>query len=308
MSQVVARDAVAADQLVYPYPFPVGPAIDVSCGDDEVVVMCPSWAVAGLLGPGRHAYQSPDPSKPVAIYFVLTGPVEIPFDMVSQFSVPGTGAPVAVRATGSVIVRVADPGLLIAQFVGLPFDRVNDGLSSSVSSSVERLLGKVLPRKVAMAGSHKAVTDAGARVPLIDELTSYNPAVGAVYGVEFLRFATLEIISVGQNNFRPVEVSGWIGGKGTDSASEAEESTAKGPAPGIGSDPALMPPEAPPDVPPAVAEIPALPSGTRVLVALADGLLHAATVRQAAQGYYELEIGATGQTLWVPMTQVTPQL
>lgn len=302
MPQVVARDAVAADQLVYPYPFPVGPSCDVTCGDDEVVVMCPSWAVAGLLGPGRHAYQSPDPSKPTAIYFVLTGPVEIPFDMVSQFTVPGTTTPIAVRASGSVLVRVADPGLLIAQFVGLPFDRINDGLTTSVASSVERLLGKVLPRKVAMAGSHKAVTDPSARVPLIEELTSYNPAVGAVYGVEFLRFATLEVQLVGSNNFRPVEVSGWIGGKGDDEP--ASDETIQAPAASVGSDPALVPPDAPPPV----AEIPALPPGTRVLVALADGLLHAATVRQAAQGYYELEIGATGQSLWVQMNQVTPQL
>ena len=34
---------------------------------------------------------------------------------------------------------VADPGLLIAQFVGLPFDRVNDGLMHSVATSVERM-------------------------------------------------------------------------------------------------------------------------------------------------------------------------
>jgi hypothetical protein len=237
------------------------------------------------------------------VYFVLTGPVEVAFDMVSQFSMPGTNTPVAVRATGSVLVRVADPGLLISQFVGLPFDRVNDGLTQSVATSVERMLGKVLPRKVAMAGSHKAVTDSSARAPLIDELTSYNPAVGAVYGVEFLRFTTLEVISVGQNNFRPQEVSGWIGGGGDDEA--ASESTAKGPAPG--SDPAMVPP---PEVPPPVSvpDLPLLPPGSHVVVALADGLLHAAIVRQAAQGYYELEVGSTGQTLWVPMTQVTPQL
>ena len=311
MSQVVARDAVAADQLVYPYPFPVGSTIDVSCAEDEVVVLCPAWAVGGLLGPGRHSWSSPDPTKPVAVYFVLTGPVEIPFDMVSQFSVPGTGQAVAVRATGSVLVRVADPGLLIAQFVGLPFDRVNAGLTSSVASSVERLLGKVLPRKIAHAGSHKAVTDSTARAPLIDELTSYNPAIGAVYGVEFLRFATLEIISVGQNNFRPVEVSGWIGGGKDDVA----DTIAPGPAPGEGSDPAMIPPDSVAEIQLSdmivdnpVVDMPILPAGTRVLVSLADGLLHAATVRQAAQGYYELEIGASGQVVWVPLTQVTPQL
>jgi hypothetical protein len=29
-------------------------------------------------------------------------------------------------------------------------------------------------------------------------------------------------------------------------------------------------------------------------------------VRQHTQGYYELEIGATGDTVWVPETQVLP--
>lgn len=307
MSQVVARDAVAAAQLVYPYPFPLGPTIEVTCADDEVVVLCPAWAVGGLLGPGHHSWSSPEPGKPLAVYFVLTGPVEVPFDMVSQFTLPGTGQACAVRASGSVLVRVADPGLLIAQFVGLPFDRVNEGLSQSVTASVERLLGKVLPRKVAHAGSAKAVTDATVRAALIEELTSYNPSIGAVYGIEFLRFATLDVISVGQNN-RPVEVSGWIGGKGDDSA---VESTEKGPAPSPErSDPALLPPPeaAPPVIESSAPDIPILPPGTRVLVALADGLLHSATVRQAAQGYYELEIGATGQVLWVPLNQVTPQL
>jgi len=308
MSQVVARDAVAVDQLVYPYPFPVGATLDVSCAEDEVVVLCPAWAVAGLLGPGRHSWSTPDPTKPVAVYFVLTVPVEVPFDMVTQFQVPGTGQAVAVRATGSVLVRAADPGLLIAQFVGLPFDRVNEGLTCSVSSSVERLLGKVLPRKIAHAGSHKAVTDATARGPLVEELTSYNPTLGAVYGFEFLRFTALEVQSVGQGDFRPVEVSGWIGGKGDESStvivadqgSETEE--ASDPALAETADPTPPPPDS------AVLEIPVLPTGTRVLVALADGLLHAATVLQAAQGYYELEIGASGQVVWVPLTQVTPQL
>ena len=117
---LVARDAVAADQLVYPYPFPLGPSVNVSCGADEVVVVCPAWAVAGLLGPGHHQYLSPEPGKPLSVYFVLTGPVEVPFDMVSHFALPGTVQQITVRATGSVLVRVADPGMLIAQFGRIP--------------------------------------------------------------------------------------------------------------------------------------------------------------------------------------------
>ena len=79
MSPVVARDAAAATQLVYPWPFPLGSAIEISCNADEVAVMCPAWAVGDRLGPGRHNWQSPEPSKPVSVYFVLTAPVQVPF-------------------------------------------------------------------------------------------------------------------------------------------------------------------------------------------------------------------------------------
>jgi hypothetical protein len=209
MAMLVARDAAAADQLVYPYPFPLGPAIDVSCSNDEVVVLCPAWAVNGLLGPGRHQWQSPEPGKPLAVYFVLTGPVDVDFDMVTSFTPPTTGLPVTLRASGSVLVRVADPGMLIAQFVGLPFDRVNDGLKASVATSVERLLGKVLPRKVALAGTPTMVTDPAMRPSLIEELTSYNPGIGAVYGLQFVRFVSLEVAQVGPD-LQPIDVGGWL--------------------------------------------------------------------------------------------------
>jgi len=60
--------------------------------------------------------------------------------MTTSFIIPTTGQPVRLRATGAVQVRCGDPGLLIAQFVGLPFDSVNDGILRSVSRSVERML------------------------------------------------------------------------------------------------------------------------------------------------------------------------
>ena len=448
---LVARDAVAADQLVYPYPFPLGPSVNVSCGADEVVVVCPAWAVAGLLGPGHHQYLSPEPGKPLSVYFVLTGPVEVPFDMVSHFALPGTVQQITVRATGSVLVRVADPGMLIAQFVGLPFDRVNYGLMSSVSASVERLLGKVLPRKVAHAGTPRAVTDPSMWPSLAEELSAYNPTTGAVFGLQFVRFATLEVNQVGAN-LQPQEVSGWIGGKEplhqvapvhqmapVHQVAPVQDLTAQlpptppappppAPAPvfagaitsssgavssgaitsssgavssgaitsssgavssgsiggaitsssgavssgsissgsissgsitsgsiGSGSigiedttsdegivdltssasieiEPEPEPEPAPaarqasaPNLPlpstpssPTVSPIGGMPSpllepptyavGSRVLVALADGLLHSATVRQAMQGYYELDVGGAELPLWVPGNSVAPQM
>lgn len=287
MSQVVSRDTVAADQLVYPWPFPLGATIELSCGADEVAVVCPAWAVGANLGPGRHTWHSPDPSKPTAVYFVLTGPVEVEFDMMTQFAMPASGQAVMLRAQGSVLVRAADPALLVAQFVGLPFDRVNEGLMRSVSSSVERMLGKVLPRKVALAGTVAAVADPTTWPALIEELTQYNPAAGAVHGVVFVRFNQLSVAVGDQTGWNQQAIQEW--------QQATVESTERGAPP---SDPALAPPP----------QVPALPAGTRVLVALADGLFHSAVVRQALQGYYELDVGDTGETVWVPMGQVAPQV
>ncbi len=302
MSQIVARDSVCADHLVYAWPYQVGSSVEVSCGQDEVAVMCPAWAVGANLGPGRHTWTSPDPTRPTAIYFVLTGPVEVAFDMITQFPMPGSGLMTMVRAEGSVLVRVADPAMLVAQFVGLPFDRVNEGLMRSVSSSVERMLGKLLPRKVALAGTVAAVADPSTWPALVEELTQYNPAVGAVHGVAFVRFKQLTIHGGDHNGWQQPGSSGSISSSNVQGVVSGElnasnESTEKGAAP---SSPALVPPAAPAS--------PALPAGTRVLVALADGLFHSAVVRQALQGYYELDVGDTGETVWVPMGQVAPQV
>src|SRR5579862_976323 len=122
---IIARDQVASDQLVYAYPHPIDGGADVSCGQDEIVVMCPAWTVGDKLGPGQHRWRTPSPGKPTNAYFVLTGPVEAPFDMTTSFVLPANGAQIRIHAAGSLLVRCADPGLLVAQFVGLPFERVN---------------------------------------------------------------------------------------------------------------------------------------------------------------------------------------
>ncbi|MEJ7600596.1 MAG: hypothetical protein WKG01_22000 [Kofleriaceae bacterium] len=158
---VIARDAVASDHLVYAWPFPLGPECEVTCADDEQVVMCPAWLVGDRLGPGHHRWRTPDPTRPVSAFFVLTAPVEVAFDMMTLFLIPSTGQPIRIRAAGSMQVRCADPGLLIAQFVGLPFDHVNDGILRSVSRSIERMLARLLTRRVVMTASPIAVTDPG---------------------------------------------------------------------------------------------------------------------------------------------------
>ena len=50
-----------------------------------------------------------------------------------------------------------------------------------------------------------------------------------------------------------------------------------------------------------------VPPGGRVLVPGPNGLMQSATVRQLLQGYYELEVGSTGQTIWVPINGVVPE-
>ncbi|HWO21153.1 MAG TPA: hypothetical protein VNO30_20435, partial [Kofleriaceae bacterium] len=205
---VIARDAVAADHLVYAWPFPLGPECEVTCADDEQVVMCPAWMVGDRLGPGRHRWRTPDPMRPVAAYFVLMAPVEVAFDLVTTFMIPMMGMPVRVRAVGAIQVRCTDPGLLIAQFVGLPFDHVNEGLMRSVSRSVERMLARLLIRRVVMSGTPYAVTDPMMLGQICEELIAYNPTAGAVFGIELIRMGYLAISADdGSSPYLPVPVA-----------------------------------------------------------------------------------------------------
>ena len=190
---VIARDTVASDHLVYAWPFPIGPECEVSCSEDEQVVMCPAWMVGDRLGPGRHRWRTPDPTRPVSAFFVLMQPVEVGFDLTTAFMMPTNGQGVRIRAAGSIQVRCADPGLLVAQFVGLPFDGVNEGVLRSVSRSIERMLARLLVRRVVMAATPFAVTDPGMLPGIIEELIAYNPTAGAVFGVELIRIGHLTI-------------------------------------------------------------------------------------------------------------------
>ena len=344
---IIARDAVAADQLVYAYPYPIDGSADVSCREDEVVVMCPAWQVGDKLGPGRHAWRTPAPGKPTNAYFVLTGPVEAPFDMTTSFVLPSSGVQVRIRAAGSLLVRAADPGLLVAQFVGLPFERINDGVIHSVSQSIARLLGRVLARRVVLANTPLAVTDPSMLNSIGEELIAYNPTGGAVFGVEFVRFNHLAIQAEDASGADWSAQGSWPG----QAAIAAQQAVQAMHTP---SQPAVHPPVShgsQPDIhsgeihsgeirtgssgheiksqvvsggmssaavsgeiaprsttlPPPSADIPMMSTGTRVLVAGPDGRLHSAVVRQHMAGYYELEIGAGGETVWVPMAQVLPE-
>lgn len=193
MSTVIARDASAADQLVYTWPYPIGAECEVQCNNDDQVVMCPSWAVGNRLGPGRHRWRTPDPMRPTAAYFVLTSPVEVGFDCAVSFVVPLTQQPVRVRASGSVTVRCGDPVVLVSQFVGLPFYDIDRGLKQSVARSVERILARLLVRRTVTSGSTLALMDRATRGAIIEELLAFHPTGGAVFGLEFNRLISLDI-------------------------------------------------------------------------------------------------------------------
>ncbi|HUJ58883.1 MAG TPA: hypothetical protein VLX92_10335 [Kofleriaceae bacterium] len=424
---LIARDAVASDHLVYAWPFPIGPEeYEVACADDELVVMCPSWIVGDRLGPGRHRWRTPDPMRPVSAFFVLTSPVEVSFDMQTTFVMPQTGATVRLHAAGSLQVRCGDPALLIAQFVGLPFDHVNEGVLRSVSRSVERMIARLLTRRVVMAGTPAAVTDPAMLPAIVEELVAYNPAAGAVFGIELMRMGHLTITADDgtqpQRNGRangetervppprvttPPELLETMRAPRAHppgsieppplpppSASEpglrpsplvqprAQSSPPVADASGeivMRGKPAATPAYSPPPVsvpvtPPAPArkvgqvEVPSVDDitqpgvqivrtpvpgamrlatpqdahhtdeprgailgigtshighvgasqasgeiptkiapGARVLVPGPNGLMQSATVRQLLQGYYELEVGSSGETIWVPMNGVVPE-
>lgn len=188
---VIARDSFAAGNLVYAWPFPIGPECEISCSEDEQVVMCPAWTVGERLGPGRHRWRSPDPSRPVAAYFVSFGAVDVEFDMITRFALPVTGQPIWIRASGSVLVRCSDPGVLVAQFIGLPFDALDEGVRRSVARSVERMAARLLTRRVVLAGTIKAITEPSLLPEIAAELASYNPTAGAVFGIELAQVSRL---------------------------------------------------------------------------------------------------------------------
>jgi hypothetical protein len=391
---VIARDAVAADQLVYAWPLSIGPECEVACGDHDQVVMCPAWMVGDRLGPGRHLWRTPDPTRPVCAFFVRTTPVDCTFDMTTAFIIPATGQPVRLRATGALQVQCSDPSLLIAQFVGLPFDHVNDGILRSVSRSIERMLARLLTRRVLMAASPIAVLDPTMLPGIVEELVAYNPTAGAVFGVELLQITELVIgaddgstpfvvlpnrelpvngeprppepeisltetargrpkpdplppisgelrptlphgmpviesgsgiaeasgeILVGANKPIATPAPGTLGAAPieTHSTEDTTQPQMRTPLPGALRSP--VPDAAEPAIlgigmsaigsPASISgEInPRVRAGNRVLVPGPDGLMQSATVRQLLQGYYELEVGSSGETIWVPVNNVVPE-
>ncbi|MEZ4361233.1 MAG: hypothetical protein R3B48_13700 [Kofleriaceae bacterium] len=347
-------------------------------------------------------------------------PVEVEFELVTRFSLPSTAQPIQIKAAGAVSIRCVDPGVLVAQFIGLPFDSLDEGIRRSVARSVERMVAKLLTRRVVVAGTIEAITDPSVLRPMMDEIASYNPTAGAVFGVELNHFGRLHIeASDGRVTlvsppphaaFAASEASGpgangWHGAgrqptpvpeavahhdtqRGVAAAASAaatapsESGVVSGVISGsisakVDADASTpggtrrrsqvdtLPPPMPPGagsavrsssdaitVPTPAAEPPAqtpaaegsaprpvrlasepdgrssiiavgarigdgqvasgeilakVEPGKRVLVPGPHGLMQSATVRQLLSGYYELEVGASGETIWVPMAHVVPE-
>jgi hypothetical protein len=264
------------------------------------------------------------------------------------------------------------------------------------------MLARLLTRRVVMAGTPQAVTDPAMLSNIIEELVAYNPAAGAVFGIELTRMGQLQIYAddgsqpwstlLGRNGETPrmmpnasaaaiplletvraprpasdskppqnkrapsqpgiTEASGEIVtrkppsippplpslAKGSQpptarkaSAVEVPQHTDEITQPGVDIVRTPLPgklkvpePEAPKDEPRgailgigvshigsggvASGEIPSkIAPGGRVLVPGPNGLMQSATVRQLLQGYYELEVGGSGETIWVPMNGVVPE-
>lgn len=346
----LARELSALEHLICAQPVAVGADdYEVACSQDEQVVMCPAWAVGGILGPGRHRWRSPEPQFPATAYFVRTAPVHVAFAMTTAFALPSDGHVVHLRANGSLHAQCSDVGLLIAQLVGLPSDSLNDEVLRSVSRSVERQLARLLARRVIVDGV-SSVTDPSAWSPLVAELSTHNLVAGAVLGIDVVRIEELAVAvdsAEAQLSARaPVAFDArteklLISPVTSEQGLSAQgEIVVKTPAPtepitspGIG--PVEMPDSsilavgnsyigasAPEPVVSPTKDEPAprthpveevnhnsrgLSPGTRVLVASSTGLMQSATVRRMQRGHYELEVGGTGETIWVPVSGVVPE-
>lgn len=344
---VLARDSEAVSHLVAVQPIAAGSEVcEISCAEYERVVMCPAWTIGETLGPGRHRWLCPAPQFPALAYFVRTAPIHVSFDMSTMFVLPGSGQSIRVAASGTLQARCSDVNTLIAQVVALPTDALNEGMMRSASRSAERMLARILTRRVLKAGTAAAVTDPAELPGILAELLASNPLLGAVVGVEVMHIDQLVItdddgteedlgspsdmptekLAINQaknpvTSERAITASGEIVSRSPGSAAFglADELThpdlRRDGAPGLGEprggegEPATILGIGMSAIGTATYGKPApLPAGfspgTRVLV---PSLKQSAIVRQLQRGYYELEVGNVGDTIWVPATGVIPE-
>jgi hypothetical protein len=326
MTRVLRRDPAASHELVYAWPFPIGAEVDVGCGDDEVVVLCPGWKVGAWLGPGTHAWRSDREAQPTLAYFILTSPTEIWFDSALRFVVPATREVVRLQITGSVLVRVSDPVRLVSQFVGLPFAELGEGIGRSVARSLEHSVAHVVSRRTILAGSHHAVTTPAALPSIVEEILGHNPTSGAVSGLEMVRLAGLTVVSSEGG-------AGWQAGSGSwpIAASGERPSTRRITSPlepVRATDAPLFSALPTPSVAPgfgiglgriAAADVEEITEviedpeslalselavGDLVRYRSQDGREIAAMVRALGDGYYELAIDGEQEIVWIPVADV----
>lgn len=339
----LSRDSESAHHLIAVQSIVVGPGdYEISCAEYERVVMCPAWALGETFGPGRHRWLCPSPQFPAIAYFVRTAPVHVAFDMATLFVLPNGGESVRITAHGTLQARCGDVNTLIAQVVALPTDSLNEGILRSVARSVERMLARVLTRRVLKAGTPTAITDPSHLPAILAELVDSKPLLGAVNGVEVMHIDQLIIAAddgtdddasgLPADNVlvakqpvtseRAIAASGEIIARTTPSFGSAHPALAddithpdltaglqtddsEAPQPqgntilGIGMSAIGTATHAEP-----AQSATGFSPGTRVLV---PSLKQAATVLQLQRGYYELDLGNAGDTIWVPATGVIPE-
>ena len=278
MSVVAARDPSTADKLVFVWPEPLPWGTELSCGENEVVVVCPDWTVGEQLGPGRHTLSTPNPSSRALVFFVRTTPETIPFENVVGIFDRSAGKLVSIHYSGLISIKVGDPLRLCNQILGVPSQDLSTGLLRSAASSVIKALHVMITKVVAVSPSVSALATPAGVGQLVHLTASGNPMAIAVSGVEFIRFDEL---SLSIDGGAPIRAT-LEGGGQPNRAATAETVRAS-------------------------QEItPRIPTGAHVLVYWNDGLWHAGTVQQYRDGSYEVAIDGLSTVTWIRADYVRP--
>lgn len=277
MSVVVARDPSTADKLVFVWPEPLSWGTELSCGENEVAVVCPDWAVGEQLGPGRHTISPPNPSSRVLVFFVRTTPVVVPFENIMGIFDRAAGKRVSVHYSGSVSVKVGDPIRLCNQILGVPSQDLSSGVLRSAVSSVIKALHVMITKVVAVSPAVSALATPAGVAQLVHLTASGNPMAIAVSGVDFIRFENLSLSIDGGAPVRANIEGGMLTRAATADTVRVDQDTT-----------------------------PRIPAGAHVLVYWNDGLWHAGTVQQYRDGSYEVAINGLSTVTWIRADHVRP--
>ena len=317
MTVVVARDESTASHIVFPWPDPVPWGAELVCSDDEVAIICPNWQIGEQLGPGRHTISPPNPQSHILAYFVRTTPEIVSFEQSIAVIDRNSNQTVPVWYEGRAEIQVGDPTLMCHQLVGLPYYDLATGILRSAQRSLAKVFQHVITKVCMTSPSVLTIASPDAVNQLVQMSANANPMAIAVTGLELVRFEEFRLSVDGddaiewessspdedEGKTKPVErVSG-----------ERNATTIRLGSPESPKKTALMhgPPPAQKRTPSDPGERnqsdKTLPAGSEVLVYGADGLWHAATVRQYSDGRYQVSAEGDDSSFWVAASQVRPR-